>query len=94
MNSGPAGLRSDADGRFTAVLARLPDGNSYEIRSSRSGYASPVLYESDIPYASLPLEQRQDIARNAQDGDMTLPPLTDVAGEASIRRDVFLAPSR
>lgn len=95
--SGPAeqfGARSDADGRFAVALARLPDGYSYEVRASHPGYASPALYESDIPYAALPLAERRDIARNAQDGDMTLPPLTDIAGEESIRRDVFLAPRR
>ncbi|MFI5361741.1 MAG: hypothetical protein ACHQ49_07205 [Elusimicrobiota bacterium] len=40
------------------------------------------------------LAQRRDIARSAQDGDLPLPPLTDVSGQASLRRDVFLAPQR
>jgi hypothetical protein len=93
-SGGAYGPRSDAEGRFTAVLQRLPDGSSYEIHASRSGYASAALYESDIPYARLPLSERRDIVHNAQDGDMTLPPLNDVAGEGSMRRDVFLAPSR
>jgi hypothetical protein len=88
------GPPSDADGRFAAVLRRLPDGSSYEIRASRSGYVSPALYESDIPYAHLTLAERREIVHNAQDGDMTLPQLTDIAGEGSRRRDVFLAPSR
>ena len=87
------GARSDADGRFAVVLPRLSQG-SYEIRGAHSGYASPALYEPDIPYSRLPLAERREIALNAQDGDMPLPPLTDVAGEASVRRDVFLAPSR
>lgn len=84
---------SDSDGRFSVVLSRLAEGQSYEIHSTGGGYASSVLYEPDIPYAKLPLSERQEIVRNAQDGDMTLPPLTD-GGEASVRRDVFLAPAR
>ncbi len=84
---------SDAEGRFMVVLRRLQQG-SYEIRVSNDGYAAPVLYESDIPYATLPIGERRDIVLSAQDGDISLPPLTDVAGEASVRRDVFLAPSR
>lgn len=87
-------VSSDSDGRFSVVLSRVADGQSYEIRSSGAGYAASVLYEPDIPYAKLPLSERREIVRNAQDGDMTLPPLTDVAGETSIRRDIFLAPSR
>jgi hypothetical protein len=93
-NRGSAGIvRSDADARFSITLPRLAEG-SFEIRSSRSGYAAPALYESDIPYASLPLADRRDIVRSAQDGDMTLASLKDVAGESSVRRDIFLAPSR
>ena len=88
------GPKSDKDGRFAATLSRLPEGGSYEIHASRAGYASTVLYESDIPYATLPLAERRQIARSAQDGDMTLPPLTDITGEASMRRDIFLAPAR
>jgi len=89
-----AAYLTDSDGRFVVSLRRLPDGSSFEIHTSRPGYASAVLYESDIPYATLPLADRKEMARNAQDGDMTLPPLTDTAGETAIRRDVFLAPSR
>ena len=74
-----------------AVAARL--AQTYEIRVFRQGYAAPVLYESDIPYATLPLADRREMVRNAQDGDMALPPLSD-GGEASVRRDVFLAPAR
>jgi hypothetical protein len=85
--------RADENARFFVVLRRLEEG-SYEIRASRTGYAAAALYESDIPYARLPLADRRDIVRSAQDGDITLPPLRDVAGEASARRDVFLAPSR
>ena len=87
------GCRSDANGRFAAVLQRLTQG-SYELRASRLGYASAALYESDIPYAALPPSERRDMARSAQAGDVSLPPLTDISGEGSIRRDVFLAPSR
>jgi hypothetical protein len=91
---GAFAMPSDEDGRFMAVLRRLPEGSTYELRAQRAGYASPALYESDIPYATLPLPERRSIVRNAQDGDMTLPPLTDITGEGSMRRDVFLAPSR
>jgi hypothetical protein len=90
---GSAGTTTDPDGRFSVVLARLSEG-SYEIRASHPDYASPVFYESDIPYAKLPPAERRQLARNAQDGDMTLPPLTDIAGEDSLRRDLFLAPRR
>jgi hypothetical protein len=90
----PVGTHTDEDGRFAAVLRRLSDGSSYEIRVFGAGYAAPVLYESDIPYAALPLGQRKDIAASAATGDVTLPPLTDVEGEPSMRRDVFLAPAR
>jgi hypothetical protein len=85
---------SDTDGRFSVALTRLQDGGSYEIHAARNGYASTVLYEADIPYAKLRLAERQGIVRNAQDGDMTLPPLKDITGEASMRRDIFLAPAR
>jgi hypothetical protein len=87
-------VRTDADGRFVAVLRRLPDGGSYELHVSRAGYAAPVLYESDIPYATLPLADRREIVRSAQDGDVGVPPLNDISGETSLRRDVFLAPAR
>jgi hypothetical protein len=84
---------SDSEGRFMARLARSQQV-SYEIHAARDGYVSPALYESDIPYASLSLKDRRAIVTSAQDGDITLPPLTDVTGEDSMRRDVFLAPSR
>jgi hypothetical protein len=90
----PVGAPSDSDGRFIAVLSRLQDGMTYEVRALRAGYASTLLYESDIPYAKLSLSERREIARNAQDGDMTAPPLTDVAGEPALRRDVFVAPTK
>jgi hypothetical protein len=89
----PTSVRSDRDGRFAVELRRLSEG-SYEIRASREGYSSPVLYEPDIPYARLDLATRREIVRGAQDDDMTLPPLTDVAGELRVRRDLFLAPIR
>jgi hypothetical protein len=92
-NGGGMQARTDEHGRFLVVLPRLSSG-SYEIRGSHPKYASPVLYEPDIPYAKLPLAQRRDIARSAQDGDMTLPPLSDVAGEESLLRNLFLAPRR
>lgn len=94
VNGNMYGPQTDEDGRFSVALQRLPDGSSYEIHASRAGYASTALYESDIPYARLPLSERRDIVHNVQDGDITPPPLTDIAGEASMRRDVFLAPSR
>jgi hypothetical protein len=84
-------VETDAHGRFAAVLARLPEG-SYEVRVSHPRYAAAVLYEPDIPYARLPLDQRREIARGARDGDVPAPPLSDVSGEESLRRDVFLAP--
>ena len=85
--------KTDAYGRFCIVLPRLTEG-SFEIHAVHPDYESPVLYEPDIPYAGLPLAKRRDIVRAAQDGDMPLPALTDVVGEASVRRDVFLAPRR
>jgi hypothetical protein len=88
------GNRSDADGRFQATLRRLPEGESFEIHATRPGYTSHVFYESDIPYATLPLSDRKEMARQAQDGDMSVPPLNDPPGEAALRRDIYLAPSR
>ena len=86
-----AGARSDSFGRFAVVLGRTQE--SYEIRAVRAGYASAALYESDIPYARLSLEERREIVRNAQDREMSIAALTDI-GEPSVRRDVFLAPNR
>jgi hypothetical protein len=84
---------SDEHGRYVLGLVRLPKG-SYEIHSSKEGYSSVALYEADIPYAQLSAGERRDIVHNAQDGDMPLPPLTDINGEQSMHRDVFLAPQR
>ena len=81
------------DGRYVVVLPRPTEG-SYEIRTTNPEYASSVLYESDIPYAKLPRSDRENFANDAQDGDMSLPPLTDIAGEATMRRDLFVAPRR
>jgi hypothetical protein len=88
-----ATAKSDAYGRFRLILPRLPEG-SWEVHGSHPNYEAPVLYEPDIPYARLPLAKRRGIVREAQDGDVPLPALTDVVGEASVRRDVFLAPRR
>ena len=84
---------SDADGRYVLAITRLAQG-SYEIHAMKEGYASVALYEADIPYARLSANERDEIVHNAQDGDMALPPLNDVNGEESMRRDVFLAPQR
>jgi hypothetical protein len=84
--------RSDAHGRFAAVLTRLTEG-AYELRASCKGYATAALYEPDVPYARLSLTERRGIAAGAQDSDMPVPPVTDIVGEDSVRRDVFLAPS-
>jgi hypothetical protein len=85
--------QTDEYGRFAAVLGRLPEG-SYEIHASRPDYASSVLYEPDIPYSKLSLEARREMAQTALEGDIPLPPLTDVTGDDSMRRDLFLVPRR
>lgn len=88
-----ASIRTDEEGRYVLPLMRLPQG-SYEIRAVKPGYAFAALYEADIPYAQLTLDERRTIVRSARDGDLPLPPLTDLRGEDSLRRDVFLAPRR
>ena len=91
--AGMGSAQTDADGRYVVTLPRLSQGG-YELHASHPAYAPSALYEGDIPYAHLSLQERRGIVSNAQDGDMTLPTLNDVSGEASLRRDVFLAPKR
>jgi hypothetical protein len=84
---------TDAEGRFSTRLTRLSQGG-YEIHNISKDYLPFVFYEPDIPYAKLPLEERRELARNAQDDPMTPPSLSDIVGEESVRRDLFIAPRR
>jgi hypothetical protein len=84
---------TDEKGRYVVLLERLSRG-SYELHAAKPGYASVALYEADIPYAALSVEKRREIAAAARDGDVPAPPINDVGGEDSVRRDVFLAPQR
>jgi len=93
---GPSGgysTQSDEYGRYFVKLTHLVEG-SYEIRSSNPAYTATVFYEIDIPYARLPPQERRDLVRSAQDGDVALPALNEVADETYVRRDLYLAPHR
>jgi hypothetical protein len=86
-------VKTDEFGRFVVVLPRSAE-SGFDIHASHPRYAAPALYEADIPYATLPLAKREEIANDAQDGDMALPALTDTSGRDAVRRDVYLAPRR
>jgi hypothetical protein len=86
-------VKTDAFGRFVVVLPRL-GASGFDIHASHPSYAAAALYESDIPYPALPLAKREELANEAQDGDMALPALTDSSARDAVRRDVYLAPRR
>ena len=81
-----------ADAARADGVAPLSEDVLLHLRHGSDPRARDLVLTADrrivIGYAHL------DAPEEAQDGDMTLPPLTDVAGEESVRRDVFLAPSR
>lgn len=95
---GPGGglmgaFTSDLDGRYLVVLPRLSEGG-FEIVGSGPGYASSVYYESDIPYAQLSASERKEMAANGRVGDNHSSPVSDIIGEDSIHRDLFVVPRR
>lgn len=85
---------SDRAGRYRVVLNRQSSGPGYEIVASDSRYAAAVQYEGDIPYARLSADERRQLARSARDGDSHSTPLADIAGESTLRRDLFVCPRR
>ena len=87
------GFATDEYGRYLVILPRL-NQDGYELVSTSPGYTTAVYYESDIPYAQLSASERRDMAENARGGDLHPTPLTDIIGEESIHRDIFVVPRR
>ncbi len=85
---------TDESGRYAAALPRAAQIGPLSLLVSDSRYVPTVLCESDIPYRTLTAEERRQMARSAQDGDIRPAALTDVSGEATQHRDLFLAPAR
>ncbi len=88
-----AAAMTDDEGRYIVVLPRVQEG-SLAAMSGDPRYEPVVLCESDIPYGTLSADERRSLARSAQDGDARPAALSDPAGEASLHRDLYLAPRR
>lgn len=88
-----ATVTTDNVGRYAVVLPRLQEG-SISVTSADARFATTVLCEPDIPYLTLPAEDRRSMARSAADGDVRPAALVDPTGDASLSRDLFLAPAR
>jgi hypothetical protein len=86
---------ANADGYYAVVLPRSTSDNSgYGLENRDPRYATEAQFESDIPYRSLPAEDRTRLIRNAQENELHPGPIVDIAGEESRQRDVFLSPRR
>jgi hypothetical protein len=88
-----ATVNSDELGRYAVALPRLQEG-SITALAGDSRFAPFVFCESDIPYRTLPAEERRALARSALDGDVRPASLSDTAGDGRLQRDLFLAPAR
>jgi len=88
-----ASFKSDEDGRYMVVLRRVTNGG-FELSNRTEGYAPAVYSESDVPYAQLTPAERRDMAETARAGDVHPTPITDISGEDSIHRDLFVVPRR
>lgn len=88
-----ATVNTDELGRYAVALPKLQEG-SISALAGDSRFAPLVYCESDIPYRTLPAEERRGLARSALDGDVRPAALSDTAGDGRLQRDLFLAPAR
>lgn len=86
-------VTTDEDGRYLAVLNRVPDGG-YDVLNHSYGYVHGVFSESDIPYAQLDKDERAGMADSARAGDVHPTPISDIIGEDAIHRDLFVVRRR
>jgi hypothetical protein len=86
---------TDPNGYYAFVLGRpQTDNGGYSLETRNPHYATAAQYEGDIPYRTLPAEDRQRMIEAAQDNGVQSTPLRDVQGEEGVLRDVFLSPRR
>jgi hypothetical protein len=86
-------VTTEHEGRYSVALNRQTSG-SYGFVAVDGGFANAMFYESDIPYRTLSAADRRDMAEGARNGDVPQAGITDVVGESSIRRDLFVVPRR